>query len=158
MKLSDAETLAQDLFAQHGLKKWTFQFDRAKVRFGLCNFCDRVISLSRHLTELNDEAIVRNTILHEIAHALVGRRHAHDKVWKAKAIEIGCDGARRYHSGSINTPALKYSATCSSCTKIYQSQRKRARVACGICCKTHNRGKFSDQFRLTFSESLAELS
>lgn len=153
MQLSDAQILAEELFALHDLKKWTFQFDRAKVRFGLCNFRDRVISLSRHLTELNDESIIKNTLLHEIAHALVGRKHAHDKVWQAKAIEIGCDGARRYCPSSINTPNLKYSATCPSCEKVYQAQRIRKRVACGLCCKNHNQGKFSRKFGLVFEET-----
>jgi hypothetical protein len=52
------------------LPKWSFQFDSAKLAFGKCNFTDRVISLSRHLVELNNEAEVRDTVLHEIAHAL----------------------------------------------------------------------------------------
>jgi hypothetical protein len=30
-----------------------------------------------------------DTILHEIAHALVGPRHGHDTVWKAKCTDIG---------------------------------------------------------------------
>jgi len=151
MQLADAQALAEQLMTQHGLSRWSFHFDRAKVRFGLCNFRDRVISLSRHLTELNHEAVIKNTLLHEIAHALVGLKHAHDKVWQAKAIEIGCDGARRYNAASINTPKLKYSATCASCQKIYQAQRVRKHVACGLCCKTHNQGKFSKKFKLVFT-------
>ena len=38
-----------------------------------------------------DEKHVLDTILHEIAHALVGSHHKHDAVWKAKCKEIGCD-------------------------------------------------------------------
>merc|ERR1719221_1146271 len=42
---------------------------------------------------------VRNTMLHEIAHALVGPSkerggRAHDDTWKACAREIGCNGRR----------------------------------------------------------------
>ena len=36
------------------------------------------------------------SLLHEIAHALVGRKHNHDAEWKAKAREIGCTGERTH--------------------------------------------------------------
>ena len=47
-----------------------------------------------------DDAEIEDTLLHEIAHALVGRRHHHDAVWRAKAREIGCTG-QRCHSVSF---------------------------------------------------------
>ena len=37
----------------------------------------------------HDPDEVRDTILHEIAHALVGPGHGHDAVWKAKCVEVG---------------------------------------------------------------------
>jgi len=67
-----ARILAVTLMQQHGLVGWTFKFDHARRRFGCCNFTRRTISLSRPLTFLNDDAEVRDTILHEIAHALAG--------------------------------------------------------------------------------------
>ena len=70
MELADAESLALELMRQHGLlPRWKFKFDRAIRRFGCCNEGKRLISLSARLTELNSEYEVRDTILHEIAHA-----------------------------------------------------------------------------------------
>lgn len=43
---------------------------------------------------LNNGNVIENTILHEIAHAIVGASHHHDKVWKDCAQRIGCDGSR----------------------------------------------------------------
>ena len=43
------------------------------------------------------EENVKNTLLHEIAHALAGHEHNHDEVWKATARSIGCDGCRCGH-------------------------------------------------------------
>ena len=40
---------------------------------------------------------MKNTLLHEIAHALAGHEHNHDEVWKATARSIGCDGCRCGH-------------------------------------------------------------
>ncbi len=52
---------------------------------------------------------VKDTILHEIAHALVGKAHHHDDVWRAKALEIGCSG-RRCHDLQFTPP--RYLVTC----------------------------------------------
>ena len=70
MNLKDAEELALSLMRKHGLSHWEFGFDRAKRRFGACNFSKKRISLSKYLTEVNEIEQVRDTILHEIAHAL----------------------------------------------------------------------------------------
>ena len=74
--------------ARHGLGDWTFQFDRAKRRFGACNYTTRTISLSRTLTRLNDDAAVRETLLHEIAHALTPGA-GHGPAWQVKCLEFG---------------------------------------------------------------------
>jgi predicted SprT family Zn-dependent metalloprotease len=70
MRLETAETLARKLMAKHKLKGWRFSFDNAVSRCGACWNDTNTITLSRHYVALNDLAEVRDTILHEIAHAL----------------------------------------------------------------------------------------
>lgn len=94
MDLGDAERLARELMAEHRLTGWRFAWDRAVRRAGSTRFRDRTITLSRRLTELHDEHGVRETILHEIAHALVGPRHGHDATWRRTALAIGASGER----------------------------------------------------------------
>ncbi|WP_404383507.1 SprT-like domain-containing protein [Knoellia locipacati] len=94
MEIPAALALGRDLLHEHGLEHWRVTTDRAKTRAGVCRFSARTISLSGPLTRLHDEDEVRDTILHEIAHALVGPAHGHDAVWRAKAVEIGCTGQR----------------------------------------------------------------
>lgn len=94
MDLGDAFWLAERLVEQHGLLGWQVEYDGAKRRAGVCRFRDRVIGLSAPLTALHNEERVRDTILHEIAHALVGPRHGHDAVWREIAIRIGSSGQR----------------------------------------------------------------
>ena len=92
MDLTTARTLATELMTQHGLtaQRWSFRFDRAQKRLGLCTYRTRTISVGEVYAAAADEADVRDTILHEIAHALVGSSHGHGPVWKAKARELGC--------------------------------------------------------------------
>ena len=139
MILKDAEILAKQLMQQHGLTEigWRFEFDNAKRRFGVCNYTAKIIGLSRSLVELNDEARVRNTILHEIAHALTPG-HGHDRVWSRKAREIGSDGERCYKSQLVETPSAKYQAVCNTCGHTHKRHKttNRSRIlACGFCYK-----------------------
>ena len=149
MDLYKAQQLAVELMTKHDLitKGWRFKFDTAKRRFGCCNYSYKQISLSKSLTLINDEERVKNTILHEIAHALVGPRHGHDWVWKQKAIEIGCDGKRCYTTKNTSVPESKYVAVCTTCGHTHRKHRRPTKIsACGICCK----GTFQARYILKF--------
>lgn len=150
MKLQETQKMAEDLMKKHGISSWSFQFDRAKVRFGACNYRDKIISLSKHLTEINSEKIVKNTILHEIAHALAGKQNNHNKIWKAEAIRIGCSAERCYSSKTVNIPPKKYTAECLSCKQTFQTQKKRHKAACALCCKKYNNNKYSEKYNIIF--------
>ena len=73
---------------------WTFGVNHRKTALGLCNYTKKKIFLSSYFlrTAKCNQTSIRNTILHEIAHALAGHKHHHDAYWKKIAIQIGCDG------------------------------------------------------------------
>ena len=140
MELSKASQLVHNKLVEHELYLWRFEFDNAKRRFGRCNCTKKLITLSRHLVQLNDEATVLETILHEIAHALVGPGHGHDHVWRRKAIEIGSNGQRCYSKNEVNIVKGKYEGTCINCgDKYYRHRRPRRRSSC-TSCQTYARG------------------
>lgn len=144
MNLHDAENLAARLMDEHRLlaKGWRFAFDRATRRFGHCHYTRKTISLSRRLTSLNEVAVVRNTILHEIAHALLPQGAGHGRVWRKLAVSIGCDG-RRLHSAATEP---KWLAICPGCGHQVKYQRRRKSLACGRCCK----GVYDPRFKFTW--------
>lgn len=94
MDTSAARAMAIALMVEHGLADWRLVLDGARTRAGVCRPARREIGLSRVLTALHTPEQVRDTVLHEIAHALVGVGHGHDAVWRAKAVEIGGTGTR----------------------------------------------------------------
>ena len=94
MDLTEARQLAAGLMGRHGLSGWRLVFDNAKTRAGVCRYDRKEIGLSRPLVALYEVEQVTDTVLHEIAHALAGPRHGHDRVWRATARRIGCSGDR----------------------------------------------------------------
>jgi predicted SprT family Zn-dependent metalloprotease len=100
---------AREWMAQHALRHWSFQFDHGTRRAGCCHYATQVISLSYEYAKHDSEQGIRDTLLHEIAHALVGKNHHHDAVWRAKAVEIGCSG-KRLHDVQFTPP--KYIVRC----------------------------------------------
>jgi predicted SprT family Zn-dependent metalloprotease len=63
------------LMGPHG---WGFAFNKQRRGMGLCRYATRTIELSIYLVDRNGLEEVRDTILHEIAHALVGPGHGAD--------------------------------------------------------------------------------
>ena len=146
MKLNEARDLAISLMTEHGIveRGWRFEFDNAKKRFGCCRYGSKRITLSVHLTELNGVENVKDTILHEIAHALCPRQ-GHNYVWKRKALEIGCNGNRCYSSDEVETVKGNYSATCVGCNKVYSRFR---RPKFSSSCKRCSGGSYNPLYKL----------
>ena len=88
-RLARVAAMARTLMDEHGLDAWTFAFLEAERRLGDCNFEDRVIRIGRTHALDASEAEIRDTILHEIAHALAGPEARHGALWKATARRIG---------------------------------------------------------------------
>ena len=136
MDLQEAKLLAEKLMLENGLVDYTFQFDSAERRFGYCSNSRKVISLSTILVKLNPEEQVKQTILHEIAHALTPGHH-HDEVWRAVAIKLGDTGERCYRSSEVVTPEPKHVYACTNCGYKYERLKRIKRYmvsyhpACG---------------------------
>jgi hypothetical protein len=128
--IGEARTLARQLMDQHGLQRWTFRIDKCKSRFGHCNWRRGRISLSGPLTELNDLNTVRDTILHEIAHALTPFAN-HNATWKLKAREIGANPMACYNSVNVKLPPAPWHAICPKCHRDIKRYRMSRRLLTG---------------------------
>ena len=157
MNLNQVVALGNQLMKQHGLTSlgWFFELDNAKRRFGVCRFGNRTIGISRHLAALNDEAKVKDTILHEIAHALVGPGHGHDYTWKRKCIEIGAKPERCYSSTEVTTPKLRYYAICEGCGHEHQRAKRINPLAGRRACKCQSHLPWDKKKTLTYKDRYA---
>ncbi len=125
MKLEDAENLALTLMEDNGVGTWSFRFDNAKRRCGACFYSRRTITLSRHFVTLNDEAEVRDTILHEIAHAFAG----------AKAGHTVCTGSAQRCSSARGRSGARRTSTCRKVRSKACARRTARRATPGTECR-----------------------
>ena len=149
--LASIARCATDALHANGLaqKNWIFEWDNAVRRFGHCRYMSRRITLSKPLCAINTFTKAKDTILHEIAHALVGRGIGHGPRWVTQAQALGCTGDRCYDS-TVTEPPRKFVGTCPDCGMYMMRHRRKARLACLSCCREHNNGQWDAQFMLTW--------
>lgn len=138
MELGEVRETGLRLMALHGLQSWTLTFDHARRRAGMCHYGPRKISVSRHLMALYDEDFVTETLLHEIAHALVGPGAGHGPRWRAMARQIGCSGRRTIGPDAPRPPA-PWVGVCSAGHTLDRFRAPRSDVSCGRCSRTFDR-------------------
>ena len=125
--------LAETLMGEHLVESgWTFEFDRAVRRFGQCSYAKKRITVSFPLARANPIETTRDTILHEIAHAIVGPGHGHDHVWRRTALSVGCSGERTTEGADPGPEALPWTGTCPN---GHVSRRARAPQRVASCAK-----------------------
>lgn len=147
MEKSEIIEMAEGLMLDNDLFGWRFRFSVSKNRLGSCNHTQKEIILSAPISEINEVDSVKNTILHEIAHALVGGGQGHNYIWQQVCEEIG-GIPERLSSNHIRVKG-KYRYICPKCGYIREMYKKsRVKRACGECCKKYNNGKFSLDYLL----------
>ena len=139
--------VAAELFEQHGLaaRGWLLEFRSYAHRLGCCSSRKRVIALNDYYAENNTEPPVIDTLLHEIAHALVGASHGHGPIWKAMARKLGCTPEACSKKGVLIRPG-NYQATCPTCRRWFYKYRRPKYVVgyyCPSCGKERGRLVFA---------------
>jgi predicted SprT family Zn-dependent metalloprotease len=135
-------TLANALLAEHGLtdvaRPWTIKLSNSHRNAGVCWHSQHVIELSAPLASIWTEDNSRDTILHEIAHALTNDGHGAE--WRAVCRKIGARPSRcwgRYGEAAVPE---KYKGTCPKGHVIYRARKTRSmgRMSCGTCSRRFN--------------------
>jgi len=97
-----AQQLIEAEMAKHGLGDWRFRWGSTRHRIGCCRWWQKTIEISLPFVLVADAAEVLDTVLHEIAHALVKNEavagqgelgliglRAHGPEWRAMACKLG---------------------------------------------------------------------
>jgi len=91
MDRNTATKLCRDELNKHNLIDWGVGVttDPNKSFLGICMGKDKKIILNAFHIDIHPDSEVIDTIMHEVAHAIVGTINGHNEVWQAKAKELG---------------------------------------------------------------------
>lgn len=96
------------------------------------------------------ESALREILKHEMIHMWLYVQklpHGHTPAFRAKARAIGQPRTR--HNIALPPPTSGWIYRCAVCASELHRRRRFSRpVACASCCKTHNRGKYDERFKL----------
>ena len=98
MDANTVRTLTESLMSEHGLlaQGWTYKPSNAKSYAGQCRYGNKIIAISVTWAAHMADHEVRDTILHEIAHAIAGHSAKHSLKWKNLHRSIGGTGETRF--------------------------------------------------------------
>lgn len=134
-ELAFVRASAESLISRYLDASWSFAFDNAKRRAGLCDYRAKRISVSRYLAARYDDETNHQTLLHEVAHALAGPQAAHGTAWKRTARSLGYVGGTT-HSGETATELAPWVGVCPAGHLAYR-HRKPTRAASCVKCAPH---------------------
>ena len=90
------------------------------------------IGISKKLTQINEISESEDTVLHELAHALVGSGHGHNAVWKQMCVKIGAKPESCYkdedHGGKVKSVKPKYIVVNKDTGEIYCRYHRRPKI------------------------------
>jgi predicted SprT family Zn-dependent metalloprotease len=135
---------ADALIALHLDPAWTFGFDHARTRAGLCDYRAKRISVSRHLAARYDDDEIHQVLLHEVAHALAGPRAGHGPAWKKMAADLGYEG-KRLHGGAIADDLATWIGTCPNGHTHYRYRKPTRVQSCAKCSR-----RFDTRFQIAW--------
>ncbi|CAN5195337.1 hypothetical protein BH09ACT6_BH09ACT6_20580 [soil metagenome] len=137
--------------------EWSFGFDNAKTRAGLCHFGTKRITVSRYLAARFDDDEIHQVLLHEIAHAMAGPRAGHGPRWRAIARELGYVGDRVHH-GETALELAPWVGTCPSGHVHYRHRKPTRETACATCSKRFDRAFLIDWQRREITAATRRLA
>jgi len=100
--IEDLATIyANEQLFKHGLKGWSIAWHDQGEMAGRCSFGPKIITLNRRVLLNTAARNIRETILHEITHALVAPDVGHGQLWYEKLLEIGGTGIWVFNDGRV---------------------------------------------------------
>ncbi|MEO8263213.1 MAG: SprT-like domain-containing protein [Pseudolysinimonas sp.] len=144
--LDRVRTWADALIRLHLDPSWTFGFDNARTRAGLCSYDKKRITVSRLLAARYDDDEIHQVLLHEVAHAIAGAGAGHGPRWKKISRDLGYEG-KRLHGGAIADELAPWIGHCPTGHVHYRYKRPTRVVSCAKCSR-----RFDLKFQISWQK------
>ena len=152
---------ARELLRLHGAGRVALEIriewnPRLRTCAGRVDYRAKLISLNP-LLHAHGQAEIDRTLRHELAHLLAqfraGRKRIfpHGREWRRACEDLGIGDETRCHTlpFPVSQRRRRFVYRCPNCRNEFARVRKiRRAVACLVCCRKYNRGKFDPRFKL----------
>jgi hypothetical protein len=125
---------ADALIRVHLDPSWSFAFDNARTRAGLCSYDKKRISVSRLLAARYEDDEIHQVLPHEGAHALARAGARHGPRCRAVARDLGYEG-KRLHGSAIADELAPWVGHCPNGHVHYRYKRPTRVVSCAKCSR-----------------------
>lgn len=126
------EDTTYTILNENGLHNWTVSFGSAYNRLGSCSHHKKTIRFSMRFAEALPWEETYDTILHEIAHAIVGPGQGHNYVWRNAARELGLSNPQSHASVDVEFEK-PWIGTCPSGHTTSMARAPQRVRSCGTC-------------------------
>ena len=137
-------------------KGWTFGWNTRRASFGVCRVRSKRIELSTFLFPIINKEERKDTVLHELAHALDAEERGysnHDRNWKLKAIMVGAKPQRCKNLDQAEekraTLKCKYTLICPNGHEFHRHRFMRRDTSCPTC----NSSRYDERFKLPLRQN-----
>lgn len=129
-KINQAKRLIRLLMLDHNLDGWSIKVSKTRSTIAETFYKDKTIMFSSSFLKIASLDQLIGVTLHEIAHALVGEGHGHDKVFvdKCKEISPTDEYAKEFMRIHINN----YIVSCPRCEQK-GGETKQRNAYCAVC-------------------------
>lgn len=88
-QLHTFQFVARILIAEHLGKKWKFRWHNGLSSYGICDFDNKTISMSKPLTLAGTMREAKDTLGHELAHGMTPDEPGHGPEWRELCKRLG---------------------------------------------------------------------
>lgn len=147
-KLSYAIELTEEILKMLDVKGWSIGYHNSRKRVGTTNYLWQSISYSRELIPAMPMEAIKDTVLHEIAHALT-EGTGHTLSWRETFIALGGSGERYAKGVDPEKASYKWKGTCPAGHTVWRNRLSKGlkEASCGNCSR-----EFSPEHKLTWQE------
>ena len=146
------EKTARELIAEHAPEGWSFAWSRATETYGHCDYKAKTIRISKPNAAHQQLSQTFDTVLHEIAHAIVGPGHGHGCEWMIIARRLGASPVASQAETAdvpLRSVAAPWVGTCPaghvSPQRFYRKPKRR--YSCSACSP-----RWSEDHILTYTK------
>lgn len=136
-KLRDALLVSAELLIEHGLNDWKIKLNGKRRVLAETNHTRKTILYSKHFVMVADKEQFIGVTIHEIAHALLGKRSGHGREFMelCKKLSPGSDYAA---NRKLEVNMYRYVLTCPGCGAQIKLLGKKRNGVCRKCLEERN--------------------